>query len=86
MGYVRIALSKVVSDFVISVSDNGCGMDGAFVRERLFRPFDSTKGAEGMGIGAFQARHLIRLAGGEIDVTSKVGAGTTFTVRLPSAA
>ena len=40
---------------------------------------------EGMGIGAYQARHIVRLAGGELDVTSEPGAGTTFTVRLPAA-
>jgi signal transduction histidine kinase len=38
-----------------------------------------------MGIGAYQARHIVRLAGGELDVRSEPGAGTTFTVRLPAA-
>jgi putative PEP-CTERM system histidine kinase len=85
-GHIRIGLHKDVGEFVITIEDTGCGMDGAFVRDRLFRPFDSTKGAKGMGIGAYQARHIIRLAGGEVDVTSKVGAGTTFTVRLPAIA
>jgi len=84
-GRITISLSRGAKDHVIKVADTGCGMDEAFVRSRLFRPFDSTKGAEGMGIGAYQARHIVRLAGGELDVTSEPGTGTTFTVRLPAA-
>ena len=84
-GRITISLSRGPKDHVIEVADTGCGMDEAFVRNRLFRPFDSTKGAAGMGIGAYQARHIVRLAGGELDVTSEPGAGTTFTVRLPAA-
>jgi putative PEP-CTERM system histidine kinase len=84
-GLITISLSRGAKDHVIKVADTGCGMEEAFVRNRLFRPFDSTKGAEGMGIGAYQARHIVRLAGGDLDVTSEPGAGTTFTVRLPAA-
>jgi signal transduction histidine kinase len=51
----------------------------------LFRPFDSTKGEVGMGIGAYQARHIVRRAGGELEVKSARGSGTTFVVRLPAA-
>jgi putative PEP-CTERM system histidine kinase len=84
-GRITISLNRGSKDHVIKVADTGCGMDETFVRNRLFRPFDSTKGAEGMGIGAYQARHIVRLAGGELDVASEPGAGTTFTVRLPAA-
>ena len=84
-GRITIGLSRGASELVITVADTGCGMDAEFVRDRLFRPFDSTKGAEGMGIGAYQARHIVHRAGGELDVTSERGAGTTFTVRLPAA-
>jgi signal transduction histidine kinase len=49
----------------------------------LFRPFDSTKGSNSMGIGAYQAREYVRALGGQIDVTSEIGKGTEFTVRLP---
>jgi putative PEP-CTERM system histidine kinase len=84
-GRITIDLRRGEREHVVVVSDTGSGMDEAFVRERLFRPFDSTKGSEGMGIGAYQARHLVRLAGGEVDVTSEPGVGTTFTVRLPAA-
>jgi signal transduction histidine kinase len=79
-------MSRRDHEIVITVSDTGAGMDAVFIRDRLFRPFDSTKGDAGMGIGAFQARHIVRLAGGELEVTSQPGAGTTFAVRLPAAA
>ena len=84
-GRITISLSKGPKDHVIKVVDTGCGMDEVFVRNRLFRPFDTTKGAAGMGIGAYQARHIVRLAGGDFDVASELGRGTTFTVRLPAA-
>jgi signal transduction histidine kinase len=58
-------------------------MEPTFLRERLFRPFDSTKGSKGMGIGAYQAREFIRNAGGEITVESRAGQGTTFRISLP---
>lgn len=82
-GRIKVGLSRGAKELVITVSDTGCGMDAAFLRDRLFRPFDSTKGDAGMGMGAYQARHIIRRAGGELEVTSARGRGTTFEVRLP---
>jgi putative PEP-CTERM system histidine kinase len=67
----------------VRVSDTGSGMDRQFVRDRLFRPFDTTKGAQGMGIGAYQVRETVRAAGGKLEVTSNPGRGTTFLVSLP---
>jgi signal transduction histidine kinase len=84
-GRIAVRLGGSAGAIVITVTDTGCGMDGAFIRDRLFRPFDSTKGAAGMGIGAYQARHVVRQAGGEVDVRSRPGEGTVFTVRLPAA-
>jgi putative PEP-CTERM system histidine kinase len=83
-GRITISLRGGETAHVVTVADTGCGMDEAFVRDRLFRPFDSTKGEQGMGIGAYQARHFVHLAGGELDVTSQPGVGTTFSVRLPA--
>jgi putative PEP-CTERM system histidine kinase len=68
---------------VLSVADNGCGMTPAFVRDSLFRPFQSTK-SKGLGIGMFQARMIVEAHGGAIQVESDVGAGTTFRVSLPA--
>ena len=58
-------------------------MTQEFVRERLFRPFDSTKGSEGMGIGAYQAREFVRNLGGKVEIASEPGNGTSFTLILP---
>ena len=59
-------------------------MDADFVRNRLFQPFVSTKSG-GFGIGAFEARSLIVAMGGRLDVDSRPGKGTTFTITLPAA-
>jgi putative PEP-CTERM system histidine kinase len=69
----------------LTVSDDGAGMDAEFVQQRLFRPFDSTKGSKGMGIGAYQARALALSLGGEVEVQSAPGSGTRFSIILPVA-
>lgn len=68
----------------VLVRDSGRGMDQDFIANRLFRPFDTTKGLTGMGIGAFESREYIRQLGGEVEVRSEPGKGTDFTVRLPT--
>jgi signal transduction histidine kinase len=50
----------------------------------LFRPFDSTKGSKGMGIGAYQAREYVQSLGGRVEVQSSPGDGTTFSIILPA--
>lgn len=67
---------------VLTVADNGCGMGPAFVKDSLFRPFQSTK-KKGLGIGMFQSRMIVERHGGSIQVESEVGAGTTFHVSFP---
>jgi putative PEP-CTERM system histidine kinase len=69
---------------VIEVIDSGHGMSAEFVRSRLFRPFDSTKPG-GFGIGAYEARELVKAMGGRLDVESREGLGTRFFIRLPRA-
>ena len=69
---------------VIEVIDAGTGMSPDFIRTRLFRPFHSSKQG-GFGIGAFEARELVRAMGGRLDVESREGIGTRFLVRLPLA-
>lgn len=69
---------------VVEVVDSGCGMSPEFVRTKLFKPFISSK-TDGFGIGAFEARELIRNMGGALDVESREGLGTRFYVRLPEA-
>jgi putative PEP-CTERM system histidine kinase len=84
-GYVNIRLSHEGDAATIVVEDNGCGMDTVFIRERLFRPFDTTKGDTGMGVGAHDSREYIRALGGDIGVTSTPGKGTVFRISLPVA-
>jgi putative PEP-CTERM system histidine kinase len=69
---------------IIDIADRGAGMDIDFIHGQLFRPFRSTK-AEGYGIGAYQTRELLRMAGGDLDVISAPGAGTTMRIILPLA-
>jgi signal transduction histidine kinase len=57
-------------------------MDERFVRNRLFRPFESTK-PTGMGIGTYEARQYVRELGGRIEVESREDEGTVFRVTLP---
>jgi len=66
-----------------AVSDTGPGMSRAFIDNRLFRPFSTTK-KNGIGLGLYTCREVIRATGGSIDVQSVEGAGTTFRVVLPS--
>ena len=68
----------------VRIEDNGSGMDDTFIRERLFKPFDTTKGNSGMGIGMYESREIIRAHGGDIEVTSTPGHGTVITVLLPA--
>ncbi|MEW6678160.1 MAG: XrtA/PEP-CTERM system histidine kinase PrsK [Pseudomonadota bacterium] len=81
-GKVGVTLRRQNEWGVIEVEDTGAGMDEAFIRERLFRPFASTKGT-GMGIGAYECREYIQELGGEVQVSSRPGQGTRFTVLLP---
>lgn len=69
----------------ISIEDNGSGMSDDFLKNRLFKPFESTKSSMGMGIGAFQARDFVRNMGGDIQVTSEENVGTTVSISLPVA-
>lgn len=67
---------------VLLVTDNGCGMTAAFVRDSLFRPFRTTK-KKGLGIGMFQSRMIVEAHHGTMQVESEPGQGTTFRVSLP---
>jgi putative PEP-CTERM system histidine kinase len=69
----------------IEVVDSGCGMSPDFVRTKLFKPFVSSKPG-GFGIGAFEARELVRAMRGRLDVESREGLGSRFMISLPRAA
>jgi signal transduction histidine kinase len=80
---IRLSIATAAGQARILVADDGAGMSPEFVRERLFRPFDSTKGAKGMGIGAYQVREYVQGIGGSVHVESQPGKGTRFEIRLP---
>ena len=83
-GAVHVGLSRSDGAAIITVSDDGIGMSPEFVRDRLFRPFDSTKGSQGMGIGAYQAREFARRMGGDLVVESRQGKGTRVSISVPT--
>ncbi|WP_255573714.1 XrtA/PEP-CTERM system histidine kinase PrsK [Erythrobacter sp. SCSIO 43205] len=66
----------------IDVIDTGSGMTPEFVRTGLFKPFVSSKQG-GFGIGAFEAREMIKGMGGRLTVESREGLGTRFSASLP---
>jgi len=66
----------------IEIVDAGCGMTPEFVRSGLFKPFVSSKQG-GFGIGAFEAREMIKAMGGRLQVESREGVGTRFIVVFP---
>ena len=85
-GTVELRLRVSGDQAIVEVRDTGVGMDPEFIKTRLFRPFDSTKGLTGMGIGAYECREVISALGGQVVVESAPGRGTTFRIMLPLAA
>ncbi len=81
-GRVWIAVTRYSGQVQLQVGDTGAGMSEDFVRNRLFRPFNTTKHS-GMGIGTYESFQYIRELGGTIQVDSQVGEGTVMTVLLP---
>ena len=83
-GEVVVTLSRAGKMHAIRISDTGHGMDEDFIRNRLFKPFDTTKGNAGMGIGMYEGREFIRQLGGDIEIQSKPGKGSIITLYIPS--
>jgi signal transduction histidine kinase len=81
-GRIRVGTENVGGTVVLTVADNGCGMSAAFLKDSLFRPFQSTK-KKGLGIGMFQSQMIVEAHGGSIRVESETGKGSTFRVSLP---
>ncbi len=81
-GRIRLATAVQDGKISISVSDDGCGIPREYIETKLFRLFSTTK-SEGFGIGLYQAKRIVDLHGGTIEVESEVGSGSTFRIRLP---
>jgi putative PEP-CTERM system histidine kinase len=79
-GEISITQTETADGAVIKIEDTGCGMTKEFIQNNLFKPFKTTKGSEGMGIGVYEAREIIKSIGGRIEVTSEPQAGTCFTL------
>ena len=83
-GVIELRVHNNGSMAVVEICDNGHGMTADFVRNRLFRPFDTTRGNAGMGIGMYESREYIRQLGGDISVESEPGSGTRISLHIPA--
>lgn len=83
-GQVDVIVGRKGGEAYVEVRDTGRGMSAEFLRNSLFKPFESTK-SNGMGIGTYESREYIRELGGRMDVESSPGAGTRFVISLPLA-
>ena len=81
-GEIRVVTAQRDGFGVLAVEDQGCGMSADFLRQRLFKPFQTTK-KKGIGIGMFQSKMIVEAHGGRIEVDSQEGRGTTFRVLIP---
>ncbi|MFT6915449.1 MAG: putative PEP-CTERM system histidine kinase [Motiliproteus sp.] len=82
-GRVLITLEKQEHWAILNIIDSGSGMDPEFIRDRLFKPFYTTKGSAGMGIGAYEAQQFLKANQGGLAVQSQPGEGTRLRLRLP---
>jgi putative PEP-CTERM system histidine kinase len=81
-GHIGVRTQHIGDSVVLTIVDNGCGMSAGFMKDSLFRPFQSTK-KKGLGIGMFQSQRIIEAHGGSIHVKSEEGKGSAFRVSLP---
>ena len=81
-GRLVFALGTEESGAVVTVRDTGVGMAPETAR-RVFEPFFTTKGPQGSGLGLAVVWGIVTRHGGTVEVASRPGEGTTFTVRLP---
>jgi putative PEP-CTERM system histidine kinase len=82
-GHVLVRVLQQNGRAMVEIEDNGEGMDNKFIRDRLFKPFSTTKGLTGMGIGVYECREYVRSLDGDIQVQSQKGLGSCFRVVLP---
>ncbi|GAA6204851.1 XrtA/PEP-CTERM system histidine kinase PrsK [Thalassotalea sp. SU-HH00458] len=82
-GWVKVNVLSNTDLIQITIEDNGSGMSAEFIKTRLFKPFDTTKGNAGMGIGVYEAKQFIESIAGTIKVTSRENQGSIFDIRIP---
>jgi two-component system sensor histidine kinase BaeS len=81
-GSVHVGLDVEPGRAILTVSDTGSGMDGELAA-RAFERFSRAPGSPGSGLGLPIVRELVRAHGGEVELASAPGTGSTVTVRLP---
>jgi len=81
-GKIEIRTSREGKDVFIQISDTGVGI-AEETKERIFEPFFTTKPFTNTGLGLSMSYGIVKRFGGEIEVESKVGQGTAFTITLP---
>ena len=81
-GKIEIRTFKKRRDVFIQISDTGVGI-AEEAKKRIFEPFFTTKPFTNTGLGLSMSYGIVKRFGGEIEVESKVGQGTTFTIILP---
>lgn len=81
-GTVEVRTYAERTDAMLEVQDNGIGMS-AEVRSRMFDPFYSTRGGQGLGLGMRNVRSIVEQHGGVVEVESREGRGTLVKIRLP---
>lgn len=82
--FLEVILERGEFDLFILVRDNGCGMSDEFIKDGLFKPFRTTKGNAGMGLGVFEAKQYVLSLGGKVYIESVLNKGTSFHIALPT--
>ncbi len=85
-GLISVKLRTEGNTAIVDIIDTGCGMNTDFIANELFKPFATTKGHSGMGIGAYEARNFARSLGGDLLASSEIEKGTHLQLKLPIAA
>ncbi len=82
-GRIQVFVESTDNEAVVRVQDTGEGMSEEFIRNYLFKPFHTTKGLTGMGIGAYECKEFVRSLGGHVEVESTPGQGSAFSLFFP---
>jgi two-component system sensor histidine kinase BaeS len=82
-GTVRVEVRRAAGEVTLSVADTGAGMEPELAA-RAFERFSRAAGSPGSGLGLPIVRELVRAHGGEVELNSQPGTGTTVTVHFPA--